>query len=304
VRDTPVEAESLGRGVPAATAGVWLVRTGSDAAVLKLVHHDPNGSRRWPADADSSHPYYWRREACVYESGLLERLPGGVRGPRCRGICERPDGSIALWLEALPEPPSSIEWYGRAARGLGRMQGAVTTSLPTERWLSRRWLSAYLDLRRELTGPLGEERRRMLAAVEAGPQTFCHIDFYPGNLFGDGDAPILVDWAYCGLGTLGEDPGNFVPDAILDGFVAIEEADELERAVWTGYRAGLSDAAWAGDERTVRFVFAATPWLKFDWLTPALASGGYDEATAMRWRGARPLIDRLGEEARELASRP
>src|SRR5947207_2968553 len=75
----PVDCEALGRSVPAATAGVWLVRAGDDAAVLKLIHHDPKGSRRWPADADPSHPYYWRREACVYESKLVERLPGGVR---------------------------------------------------------------------------------------------------------------------------------------------------------------------------------------------------------------------------------
>jgi Phosphotransferase enzyme family len=286
--------------VPAATAGVWLVRTGSDAAVLKLVHRDPHGSRRWPADADPSHPYYWRREPCVYESKLLERLPG-VRGPKCRGLFERPDGSVALWLEALPEPPPSLEWYGRAARSLGRMQGAVTTALPPERWLSRRWLRAYLDLRLEQTGPRSEERETILAAVEAGPKTFCHLDFYPGNLFGDGDAAILVDWAYCGIGALGEDPGNFVPDAILDGFVAVEDADDLERAVWDGYRAGLAEAGWAGDERAVRFAFAATPWLKFGWLSPAVVSGTLDEATATRWQGVRPLIDRLGEEARELA---
>lgn len=289
--------------MPAATAGVWLVRTTGDAAVLKLVHHDPKGSRRWPADADPAHPYYWRREPCVYESKLLKRLPGCVRGPKCRQLFQRPDGSVALWLEALPEPESSIESYGRAARGLGRMQGVVTTALPTQHWLSRRWLRAYLDLRLELTGPRSEERQAMLDAVEAGPQTFCHLDFYPGNLFGDGEAPILVDWAYCGIGALGEDPGNFVLDAILDGFVATEDADDLERAVWEGYRTGLCDAGWAGDERAVRFAFAATPWLKFDWLNAALASGAYDEATATRWRGARPLIDRLGEEARELASR-
>ena len=101
--------EPLGRGVPAATAGVWLVRADGEAAVLKLVHHDPEGSRRWPADADPAHPYYWRREVCVYESKLLDRLHGAVRGPKCRGVFERRDGSVALWLEALPEPASSIE---------------------------------------------------------------------------------------------------------------------------------------------------------------------------------------------------
>jgi hypothetical protein len=298
-----VETRPLGRGVPAATAGVWLVRADDHAAVLKLVHHDEGGSRRWPAAAEPEHPYYWRREACVYESKLVERLPGGVRAPTCRGLFERADGSVALWLQALPEPPSTLEWYGRAARSLGRMQGAVTTELPTERWLSRRWLRSYLDLRLELTGPRSVDREAMLEALEHGPQTVCHLDFYPGNLFGDGDDAILVDWAYCGIGTLGEDPGNFVPDAILDGFVAAEQSDDLERVVWDGYRAGLADAGWTGDVRAVRFAFAATPWLKFEWLNPALASRTLDEATATRWSDIRPLIDRLGEEARELASR-
>lgn len=297
-----VDSESLGRGVPAATAGVWLVRAGDDAAVLKLVHEDSAGHERWPAAPDPEHPYYWRREPCVYESRLIERVPA-VRAPRRRGLFERPDGSVALWLEALREPVRSIEGYGGAARNLGRMQGALATALPDEPWLSRRWLRAYLDLRLELTGPRSEEREAALRALEAAPQTFCHLDFYPANLFGDGGETILVDWAYCGLGALGEDPGNFVPDTLLDGFVAVEEADELETTVWDGYRAGLADAGWAGDEHAVRFAFCATASLKFQWAPPAIASWPLDEATKARWRAALPLIDRLGAEARELASR-
>ena len=297
-----IEAEALGRGVPAATAGVWLVRAGDDAAVLKLVHHDPDGHPRWPAVPEPEHPYYWRREVCAYESGILERLPGGVRAPRCRASLERADGSVALWLEALPATTRTIGGYGRAARAMGRMQGALAAALPRDRWLSRRWLRAYLDLRLELTGPRSDEREAALRALEAGPQTFCHLDFYPENLFGDGDETILVDWAYCGIGALGEDPGNFVPDTLAEGLVAAEQADELERAVWDGYRAGLADAGWAGDEREVRFAFCAAPWLKYEWVRPRLASKTLDERTQAHLRGALPLIDRLGEEARELAS--
>ena len=299
----PVESVALGRGVPAATAGVWLVRAGDDAAVLKLVHDDASGHARWPVSSEPEHPYYWRREVCAYESGFLDRLPGDVRAPRCRGRFERRDGSVALWLEALPETTWTIDGYGLAARNLGRMQGALAAAPPTERWLSRRWLRAYLDLRLAMTGPRSEEQEAALCALEAGPQTFCHLDFYPENLFGDVEEAILIDWAYCGIGALGEDPGNFVPDALLDGFVAAEEAAELERAVWAGYRAGLADGVWAGDERTVRFAFCATPWLKYQWVPPALASWPLDDATKARWHATLPLIDRLGEEARELASR-
>jgi hypothetical protein len=182
------------------------------------------------------------------------------------------------------------------------MQGAFAAALRDERWLSRQWLRAYLDVRLELTGPRRAEREKMLDAVEAGPQTFCHLDFYPENLFGDGDVTILLDWAYCGIGALGEDPGKFVPDATLDGFVRPDEGAELESAVWHGYRAGLVDAGWIGDEDAVRFAFCATPWLKYEWVPPALASWTLDDGTQARWRGALPLIDRLGEKARELVS--
>jgi hypothetical protein len=288
--------------VPAATAGVWLVRSSDDAAVVKLVHLRRDGNPRWPAAPEPEHPYYWRREPCVYESRLVERVPV-VRAPRLRGLFERQDGSVALWLEALREPVRSIDGYGLAARSLGRMQGALAAALPDERWLSRRWLRAYLDLRLELTGPRSKEREDALRALEAGPQTFCHLDFYPANLFGDGGETVLVDWAYCGIGALGEDPGNFVPDTLFDGFAAAEEAIELERAVWDGYLAGLADAGWTGDERTVRFAFCATPWLKYHSLRAALASWPLDDATKTRWRATLPLVDRLGEEARELASR-
>jgi Phosphotransferase enzyme family len=288
--------------VAAATAGVWLVRRSGDEAVLKLVHESSAGHVHWPATADAEHPYYWRREVYVYASGLPRRLPG-VRSPGCRGIFERADGSVAIWLEVLKKPVRSIEAHARATRRLGRMQGALAAAPPRERWLSRRWLRAYLDLRLGMTGPRSVEREAALRALEAGPQTFCHLDFYSANLFADADEAILVDWAYCGIGALGEDPGNLVVDAILDGFVDPQHAADFERAVWDGYRAGLADAGWAGDEHAVRLAFAATPWLKYQWLRPALASRTLDAETKARWRSALPHIDRLGEKARELASR-
>jgi hypothetical protein len=34
---------------------------------------------------------YWKREALVYQSGLLNDLPGDLITPRCLGIVENPD---------------------------------------------------------------------------------------------------------------------------------------------------------------------------------------------------------------------
>src|SRR5438105_4919688 len=71
-----------------------------------------------------------------------EPLGGGV-----------PAATAGVWLEALAEPAWTIDGYGLTARTLERMQGTLAAALPSERWLSRRWLRAYLDLRLEMTGP-------------------------------------------------------------------------------------------------------------------------------------------------------
>src|SRR5207247_1470218 len=99
---------------PTATAGLWHVSAGSDSAVLKVIQLSSTGDSRWPAEPDPGHPYYWRREALAYESGLFERLEGGLRAPACRAVVERPDGSVALWLEAVSAaPPWTPERLGR-----------------------------------------------------------------------------------------------------------------------------------------------------------------------------------------------
>ncbi|HYQ83476.1 MAG TPA: hypothetical protein VEP28_05665, partial [Rubrobacter sp.] len=56
----------------AVTAGIWRVRAGSFAAVLKVV--SPPGAREtseeWRSSEEPSHWNYWEREVLAYESGL------------------------------------------------------------------------------------------------------------------------------------------------------------------------------------------------------------------------------------------
>jgi len=311
-RAARVSVEPLPHGPPAATAGLWRVEADDQRLVLKVLHADPDGHPRWPAAHNPDHPYYWRREALAYESGLLERLSGGLRAPHLRGCFDREDSSVAVWLEQVEDPPArewTLDRYGLAARHLGRAQGSPAAGLPDDPWLSRRWLRAYLDLRAHeiethlepATRPVWEARDALLARLEAGPQTLCHLDFHPGNLFGGESETVVVDWAYCGLGALGEDAGNLVPDTLLDGFVAADRGAELEQVVWEGYLAGLADAGWSGDERSVRYAFAAGAGLKYVWIRARLASGVEPE-TATRWRHVLPLLDELAEEALRLAS--
>jgi Phosphotransferase enzyme family len=287
--------EPLEHGPPAQTGGLWRVHSGAASAVLKLVQLNPAGHPRWPAAAEQEHPYYWRREPLAYESGLLERL-GELRAPRLLASVTRSDDAVALWLEDESRPPAFTPvLLGTVAERLGAAQGRLALELPAAPWLSRRWLRAYLVLR----GPLSREQERTLARVEAAPQTLCHLDFYPGNLLGP-DGSVVIDWAYCGIGALGEDPGNLVPDAMFDGFVPVSQARELEEAVWEGYLAGLTRSPWRGDEQEVRWVFRAATVLKYTWMPAAIDALESDDPLRARWEGVMPLLRRWADEAARL----
>jgi hypothetical protein len=301
----PLTVEPLPHAaVASATAGLWSVRIADRSAVVKLLAHAPaGGSPNWRSGDEESHWYYWRREAEAYGSGLLAGLGGGLRAPRCDLVADRGDGSVALWLEDLRGDPAaswSLDRYQQAARHLGQAQGEFIAGrrLPDDPWLSRRWLRSYLDqpLRR-LTVPTDRElwrhplladwfpappaaalqamradRGRFLTALDRMPTTLCHHDFHPANLFDGGHGTTAaIDWSFVGIGALGEDAGNLVPDAVLDFHVGPEDLDALYEAVAGGYAAGLRAAGWSGSDATVRLAMSATMAAKYAWIGPALA---------------------------------
>jgi hypothetical protein len=305
VDDGPLTVEPLPHAaVASATAALWRVRLADRSAVVKLLVHAPaGGSPNWRSGEEESHWYYWRREAEAYRSGLLAGLGGGLRAPRCDLVAERGDGSVALWLEDLRGDPAaswSLDRFRRAARHLGQAQGEFIAGrrIPDEPWLSRRWLRSYLDqpLRR-LTVPTDPElwrhplladwfpappiadlqamrtdRGRFLAVLDRMPSTLCHHDFHPANLFDGGHGTTAaIDWSFVGIGAVGEDAGNLVPDAVLDFHVNPEDLDALYETVAAGYAAGLRDAGWFGSDSSVRLAMSATIAAKYAWIGPALA---------------------------------
>jgi hypothetical protein len=347
VGDAAITIERLPHAaVASATAGLWRVRVADRSAVVKLLAHAPaGGSPNWRSGEKESHWYYWRREAEAYGSGLLAGLGGGLRAPRCDLVADRDDGSVALWLEDLRGDPASswsLDRYRQAARHLGQAQGEFVAGrpLPDEPWLSRRWLRSYLDqpLRR-LTVPadpalwrrplladwfpappiaalraMRADRRRFLAVLARMPPTVCHLDFHPANLFDGGHGTTAaIDWSFVGIGALGEDAGNLVPDAVLDFHVAPEDLGLLYEAVADGYAAGLRDGGWSASDATVRLAMSATMAAKYAWIGPALAQAVVEGRDLLNGRPIREavswwaptvtfLLDRA-REARELDAR-
>jgi Phosphotransferase enzyme family len=250
----------------------------------------------------------------------------GLRAPRCHLVAERRDGSVALWLEDVAGEPASswsIDRYGIAARHLGRAQGAfaVGRPLPADPWLSHDWLRRYLEQpmralpvptapepwRHPLLAPwfpeppvaalqeMRADRDRFLAGLDRMPATLCHHDFHPANLFSGvvtaDETTVAIDWSFVGIGPLGEDAGNLVPDAVLDFHVAPEQLTALYEAVAEGYIAGLREAGWTGDDHVVRLAMAATMAAKYAWIGPTLARAVGDGRDVLN---GRPLADAVG----------
>jgi hypothetical protein len=262
----------------------------------------------WAEDPD--HWNYWRREARLYESGILAQLPGPMVAPRCCGVEERAGPSCWLWLEEIHDDLGvgwPIERFGPVAEHVGHMAGCYLglANLPRTPWLTPGWLRSWIDdvwasLRPPIRDPqawsrplvrdafpnppvdrlerLWNERERFLAALDALPQSFTHRDVYPANLFGR-RAPdfslqtVAIDWTQAGPGPIGEDVGQILFPSLLFMYVDAAELPAFERTVFAGYLAGLRATGWSGDERQVRLGYCASAALHWAF------AGAY----ALRW---------------------
>jgi hypothetical protein len=239
---------------------------------------------------DPTHIFYPKREPQLYQSGLLDDLPAGLRAPRCYGCDELADGTIWLWLEHVREDGARawpLARWSLTARHLGQFNGAYLGArpLPHAPWLGGRRLRTWLERHGELVAriaaaPLNpevrrfwpqpvvdallrlwEERDAFCAVLERLPQTFCHGDAIRRNLFArrrtDGSEETLaIDWEYAGHMAVGEEIGQTVSVASAFFDVAPADLPALDEALFAGYLAGLRDSGWRGDERPVRFAYA------------------------------------------------
>jgi hypothetical protein len=259
--------------------------TCSWSLILKVVGPDSGG--REPSAWN-----YWKREALVYQSGLLETLPGDLVAPRCLAVVEAPDQTHWLWLEEVVEDGPELwplERYSLAARHLGQFNGPylVGTPMPNVPWLSVSRLPELLDRAKsgidELPAlsrnPLFEqllpgdslvrfqriwaERERLTALLERLPYTLCHHDAFRRNLMArvgpsGRQQTVAIDWAELGRGVIGEELVALFTGTLKFVPVEIGRISDLDKRIFEGYLTGLQDAGWQGDPRMARFGYAAT----------------------------------------------
>ncbi len=316
-----------GTAVAAGVQRTWslILKVVSPAAWLAMTTGQP---------AEPSHPLFWQREVLAYQSGWLDNLPGNVRGPRCLAVETQPDGSVWLWLEEAQDCYGGrwpLEQYARAARCLGRFNGAylANTPWPSYPWLSQtgtprgvieayRWLEPLVRdpatwahpglqaaFRPALVARLPELwdwRHVLLDALERLPQTVCHQDAWRGNAFspsGSADELVLIDWAYVGAAAVGSD----LSDLAVAGYPLLP-ADvtplpaEIDAAVFDAYLSGLREAGWVAPRNPVRFAYCTHAALKYGCLLIWLRDFG-DANQQAGWErfSGQPLDTWLGQQA-------
>src|SRR5947209_4179349 len=279
---------------------------------------------------------YWKREPLAYQSGMLDDRPEGLSAPRCFGVVRKSPTLYWLWLEDLVDDHGG-EWtlprYRRTARQIGRFNGAYLAGRPVPEapWLQSGAIRAWLDevdrhgeieriIEAGWADPLIREtfprtmltrvrrcwrdREIFLSVLDRLPQTFCHHDAYPGNLFArrtraGHEELVAIDWADVGGGSVGEDIAllvlamdpsrkRWLRPALLDG------------RVFRAYTRGVRGAGWRGDQQAARLGYAGSVVLRKSCLDPAIllmqTVSGYLQGAVER-RGRDAVRSRLAQEA-------
>ena len=247
--------------------------------------------------AAPAHWSWWHREAEVYtDVRLRESLAGTGLGLPAVEVEEHSDG-VSLWMEdvaGLAGTDFALADHVATATALGRWQGGPLR--PSPHWSSQRFLRDYSTSRPadlglvddddawdqpliRATWPAGlrsgwqrllAHRELLLTLMERLPRTLCHLDLWVSNAIRrPGGEVVLVDWAFAGDGAVGEDLGNYLPDAVFDLFWPAERLADLEAACFPAYLAGLREAGWSGSQEQARLGVVAS-CVKYAWLLPRL----------------------------------
>ncbi|WP_152523832.1 hypothetical protein [Paenibacillus alvei] len=113
----------------------------------------------------SNHYYYWKREALVYQSGILNQLPTGIRAPKCYAVEEKSHGDIWIWLEDIDIVIVQCEWsfnqMVKVSHLLGKFNGSYLsgTSLPTDSFLCHTWLRSWIEVCTVYAKPIQEQKK-------------------------------------------------------------------------------------------------------------------------------------------------
>lgn len=261
----------------------------------------------------------WLDEPRIYESGLCDRLPDGLRMPTVHFV-NRTGSTITMWMEDVVDAPHwDIGRDRRVARLLGRLSGRLTEADAIELGIGRR------PIGRLFYGKLSNfdlpimahdtfwESPAVSGAVDAGyrddllrlaaiapalidrldelPHGMAHGDASPSNFREPGDGTVVaIDWSYGSVAPLGADLGQLVAGHVATDDAQAVPSAEFVDAVVDEYTAGLADEGVATDRSDVHFACVTHLALRFVIsaliFEPGLDRSAQDVHAVMRRRAA------------------
>jgi hypothetical protein len=257
-----------------------------------LLGSDDDGQVQAP---EPSHWLYWKREWHSYQAPWLTRLDPAFQPPHVYGIGELEGTGAWIAMEHLLAAPQrwSPERFAQVARILGRTNGQFLAGrpLPDEPWLTRNYVSGYVDLAAPIFDHLGEltrprplrdiypaevvadllafwaDREQFHAALAAGPQVFGHFDVFTRNAFlTENDTGHLrvtaIDWELSGIGPVGGDLGPLTGSSLAFADLSPDIAEHVTAACLESYLTGLDDAGAVVSPAQVEFGALATSTLR------------------------------------------
>ncbi|MCM3633603.1 phosphotransferase [Paenibacillus camelliae] len=245
------------------------------------------------------HHNYWRREALVLQSGVLQELPHSINHAKCYLVEEQQDGTIWLWMEYVEgEFACTVEQFSYIARQLGRFNGAYlqgVNTLPEHEWICRAWLKSWTTASRHyapnmesyVSGLSAESIQNTwtwyqellndidayLDSLQQLPRVLAHQDLSQLNMMlvnteSSESRLVLIDWQFMSISGIGEDLGKLFGVNMSLGIIPPSQYQEFQDALFTSYIEGLRDMGWQGDARMAQYGFFISTALRSVWEVP------------------------------------
>ncbi|OAB43716.1 phosphotransferase family protein [Paenibacillus glacialis] len=247
---------------------------------------------------DIKHHNYWRREALLFESKLLDHLSGYIQAPNTYLVEEQNDGTIWLWMEQVNGRfAQSKEQFNFIAHRLGMFNAEylTTKAIPDEAWVCKSWLKSWTTSSRKYApnpGPyiiqlqdeeikyiwewfkeLTEEINEKLASLSDLPRVLAHQDLGQKNMIlTPNDQLVLIDWQFMSISGIGEDLGKMFGANMSLGIIPTDQYEAYRDSLFYSYIKGMREMGWEGDERLARYGYCISTALRSVWEVPQLCS--------------------------------
>jgi hypothetical protein len=263
--------------------------------VLKVIKPDSEEKN------DPQHHNYWRREALLFESNLLDDLPGLIRAPIRYLVEAQQDGTVWLWMEHVKgQFAHTKEQFEFIAHQLGMFNAEylTTRAMPNEAWICRGWLKSWTTSSRmyaprtesflsrlqdeevksawEWLQALTADLDDKLSSLERLPRVLAHQDLSHKNMLIEMTSVyeqlVLMDWQFLSISGIGEDLGKMFGVNMSLGMIPISQFEAYRESLFNSYIKGMKESGWQGNEELARYGYCLSAALRSMWEVPQLCS--------------------------------